>query len=67
MLEIVAGVRDFFRFSPAQADHLSAIRIAIGMDLQERKRRWQAMFDNVQRYDVGWWRRRFTDALMEAC
>lgn len=31
MLEVVAGVRDFFRFGPAQADHLSAARIAVGV------------------------------------
>ncbi|WP_188667871.1 FUSC family protein [Tersicoccus solisilvae] len=27
----MAGVRDFFRFGPAQADHLSAARIAVGI------------------------------------
>ncbi|OMH23678.1 hypothetical protein BKD30_11655 [Tersicoccus phoenicis] len=27
----MAGVRDFFRFGPAQADHLSAARIAVGV------------------------------------
>lgn len=31
MLETVSGVREFFRFGPAQADHLSAIRIAVGV------------------------------------
>jgi trehalose 6-phosphate synthase len=42
-----------------------AIVTALRMPREERVDRWQAMMDNVQREDVVWWRRRFTDALMD--
>ena len=51
--------------NPYSADEVSdAILQALRMDLAERKRRWRAMMDNVEREDVVWWRKRFTDALM---
>ncbi len=51
--------------NPYSAEELSdAIKTASCMPREERIRRWKHMFDNVQREDVRWWRKRFTDALM---
>jgi trehalose 6-phosphate synthase len=51
-------------FSPEELS--DAIRNALDMPKEERIRRWRAMYDNIQREDVLWWRRRFTDALLDA-
>lgn len=40
-----------------------AMRRALTMPLEERRERWQAMFDWLQRYDVAAWQRSFTEAL----
>ncbi|OYY72606.1 trehalose-6-phosphate synthase [Sphingomonas sp. 28-63-12] len=40
-----------------------AIVTALAMPLAERIARWRPMMDNIERQDVIWWRRRFTDAL----
>ncbi len=40
-----------------------AIARALAMPLEERLARWRPMMDNILEHDVGWWRRRFTDAL----
>ncbi|SFR82203.1 alpha,alpha-trehalose-phosphate synthase (UDP-forming) [Sphingomonas jatrophae] len=51
--------------NPYSAEELSdAILLALRMPLDERQRRWRKMMDNVLSEDVGWWRQRFTDALM---
>ena len=36
------------------------------MPRDERIRRWTALMEGVQREDVIWWRKRFTDALIKA-
>lgn len=60
-----AQLPDAVLVNPYSADEVSdAILQALRMDLGERKRRWRAMMDNVEREDVVWWRKRFTDALM---
>ena len=33
---------------------------------QLRIERWQRMMDVITREDIGWWRKTFTEALMEA-
>ena len=33
------------------------------MPLEERKRRWRAMMDVVEKDDVLWWRKNFVEAL----
>ena len=51
--------------NPYSAEEMSdAILKALKMPLDERKKRWRAMMDNVEAEDVIWWRKRFTDALM---
>ena len=51
--------------NPYSAEDLAdAIQGALAMPLEERKERWQAMFNNVQQEDVIWWRHRFTHALL---
>jgi len=40
-----------------------AMRGALIMPLEERRERWQAMFEWLQRYDVAAWQRSFTAAL----
>ena len=35
------------------------INQALNMPLEERKRRWNALHDNVAREDINWWRERF--------
>jgi trehalose 6-phosphate synthase len=50
--------------NPYSAEEISdAISLALAMPLDERVERWRALMDNVQREDVMWWRRTFTDAL----
>lgn len=51
--------------NPFSAEELAdAIKTALAMPLEERITRWQAMYENIRREDVLWWRRRFTDALL---
>lgn len=51
--------------NPFSAEELSdAIRTALDMPREERLSRWRAMYDNIQREDVLWWRQRFTEALL---
>jgi trehalose 6-phosphate synthase len=53
--------------NPYSAEEVSdAIATALAMPLKERISRWCALMDNVQREDVMWWRRTFTDALEAA-
>jgi trehalose 6-phosphate synthase len=51
--------------NPHSADEVAdAILAALKMSKEERVRRWRALMDGVEREDVMWWRRRFTDALL---
>lgn len=60
-----AQLTDALMVNPHSAEEMSdAMRRALRMSLDERKRRWRAMMDNVEREDVLWWRQRFTDALL---
>ena len=53
--------------NPYSAEEMSdALHTALRMPLDERIARWRAMMDNVSREDIAWWRKRFTDALLEA-
>jgi trehalose 6-phosphate synthase len=50
--------------NPNSPEEISdALSRALAMDLPERKRRWEALFDNVQRKDVTAWRDDFVGAL----
>ncbi len=40
-----------------------AIHRALSMPLEERRSRWEALQASVETEDIGWWRRRFLDAL----
>ncbi|MDG5487115.1 trehalose-6-phosphate synthase [Sphingomonas sp. BGYR3] len=52
--------------NPFSADEMSdALLRALRMPLEERQARWRSMMDNVEREDVLWWRKRFTDALVQ--
>ena len=58
-------LKEALQVNPYSAEDLAdAIKTALAMPLQERVARWRSMFDNVQKEDVVWWRRRFTGALM---
>ncbi|HEY0326082.1 MAG TPA: alpha,alpha-trehalose-phosphate synthase (UDP-forming) [Allosphingosinicella sp.] len=57
-------LRDALLVNPYSKDEISdAIRRALDMPLDERKRRWQSMYDNVAKEDVVWWRQNFVQAL----
>ena len=50
--------------NPHSKDEISdALRIALAMPLDERKRRWQALIDGVRRDNVHHWREQFVAAL----
>lgn len=50
--------------NPYSAEELSdAISTALAMPLEERKRRWRAMMDVMEKTDVIWWREKFTQYL----
>jgi trehalose 6-phosphate synthase len=50
--------------NPHSAEELSdAMLQALVMPLEERKRRWTTMMEDVQRRDVMWWLKEFTAAL----
>ena len=51
--------------NPYSAEELSdAIAMALAMPKAERLRRWRILMDSVEREDVLWWRKRFTDVLI---
>jgi trehalose 6-phosphate synthase len=51
--------------NPHSADEVAdAILAALRMKRDERIRRWRALMEGVEREDVVWWRKRFTDALL---
>ena len=56
---------DAVLINPYSAEEMSdAIAMALVMPLHERKQRWRAMMDGIEREDVIWWRKRFTDVLL---
>ena len=62
-----AQLKDAILVNPYSAEEIAdAIGAALRMPKPERIERWRKLQDNVQREDIGWWRRRFTDALMAA-
>ncbi|MEQ1819103.1 MAG: trehalose-6-phosphate synthase [Terricaulis sp.] len=50
----------------SQEDVADAIRRALAMPVEERRRRWRALMDGVERDDVMAWRDSFVTALKEA-
>ncbi len=51
--------------NPYSAEELSdAIATALAMPKAERLRRWRILMDSVEKEDVLWWRKRFTDVLI---
>lgn len=50
--------------NPYAPEELSdAIETALAMPLEERKRRWKAMMETMEKTDVIWWRQKFTSYL----
>jgi trehalose 6-phosphate synthase len=57
-------LRDALLINPYSPEEMAdAILKALAMPLDERKRRWRAMMDSVERQDVTWWRNCFTGRL----
>jgi trehalose 6-phosphate synthase len=57
-------MRDALIINPNSPEEISdALERALSMGLKERKRRWEALFDNVEREDVTAWRDNFVAAL----
>ena len=50
----------------SQEDVADAMRRALAMPLEERRRRWRALMDGVERDDVMAWRDNFVASLKEA-
>lgn len=60
-------MRDALIVNPfSQEDVADAIRRALSMPLEERRRRWRALMDGVERDDVVAWRDSFVASLKEA-
>lgn len=60
-----AQMQEAVLVNPYSAEEISdAILQALRMPRDERIARWRALMDGVQREDVMWWRKRFTDALI---
>ncbi|WP_421738164.1 alpha,alpha-trehalose-phosphate synthase (UDP-forming) [Caulobacter sp.] len=57
-------LKDALIINPNSPEEISdALSRSLAMDLPERKRRWEALFDNVQTRDVTAWRDDFVSAL----
>jgi trehalose 6-phosphate synthase len=57
-------MKDALIINPNSPEEISdALERALSMELPERKRRWEALFDNVNREDVTAWRDNFVTAL----
>ncbi|PHY22098.1 alpha,alpha-trehalose-phosphate synthase (UDP-forming) [Caulobacter sp. BP25] len=57
-------MKDALIINPNSPEEISdALERALSMSLEERKRRWEALFDNVRREDVTAWRDDFVAAL----
>lgn len=62
-----AQMQDAVLVNPYSAEEISdAILRALRMPRDERIARWRALMDGVEREDVMWWRKRFTDELILA-
>lgn len=62
-----AQLRDAVLVNPySPEDVADAISLALAMPREERIRRWRSMMDNIEREDVSWWMRCFTDQLRRA-
>ncbi|MET0371151.1 MAG: alpha,alpha-trehalose-phosphate synthase (UDP-forming) [Sphingobium sp.] len=62
-----AQLKDALLINPYSPEEMSdSIVRALAMPLDERKRRWRAMMDNLESQDISWWRQRFTERLMAA-
>ncbi len=60
-------LRDALLINPYSSEEMSdAIKRALAMPLDERKRRWRAMMNSVEQQDISWWRQTFTDRLTAA-
>ncbi|MBU2017658.1 MAG: trehalose-6-phosphate synthase, partial [Alphaproteobacteria bacterium] len=58
-------LKDALLINPYSPEEMSdAILRALAMPLDERKRRWRAMMDSVEKQDISWWRQCFTGRLM---
>jgi trehalose 6-phosphate synthase len=59
-------LKDALLINPYSPEEMSdAIKRALAMPLEERKRRWRAMMDSVEQQDVVWWRTCFTGRLVQ--
>ncbi len=57
---------DALLVNPHSAEEISdALRQALSMPQGERMRRWEKLMAGVEQYDIAWWLRRFTEALMQ--
>jgi trehalose 6-phosphate synthase len=62
-----AELREALQVNPYDLDGVAdAISEALTMPLDERKRRWRAMMDTLERHDIGAWRRSYLAALAKA-
>ena len=62
-----AQMRDALIVNPfSQEDVADAIKRALAMPVEERRRRWRALMDGVERDDVVAWRDNFVASLEEA-
>ena len=62
-----AQMKDALIVNPfAQEDVADAIKRALDMPLMERRRRWRALMDGVERDDIAAWRDRFVRSLKSA-
>jgi len=57
-------MEDALLVNPHSAEDIAdAIGQALAMSRAERRRRWRALMDDVEKRDVSWWQRQFTAAL----
>ncbi|HEX8902948.1 alpha,alpha-trehalose-phosphate synthase (UDP-forming) [Vitreimonas sp.] len=62
-----AQMKDALIVNPfSQEDVADAIKKALAMPLEERRKRWRALMDGVERDDIVAWRDKFVAALREA-
>jgi trehalose 6-phosphate synthase len=60
-------MREALIINPFSREEVSeALKRALTMDVRERRRRWEALFDGVKTHDVTAWRDSFVQALREA-
>lgn len=57
-------LQDALIVNPYSPDDIAdAIERALAMSIEERKARWQPMFECIIENDVRWWTNKFCDAL----